>query len=75
MKETNKNRVLQEDYELEIAHRFSRFEIVVYLISIILLTALFIIAFWSGILLATDMTQGGGPLGMLMEALHIDLLL
>lgn len=63
----------EEEQEIDIG--FNRFEIVAYLISILLLIAVIVVAVWSGILLAMDKTEGGGPLGMLMEAFHIHSLL
>jgi hypothetical protein len=63
------------EQNLEIENNFSRYECIVLLISILVLTSFFIIAAWSGILLIIGKTEGGGPLGMLMNALHIQLLL
>ena len=61
--------------QVEIDETFNGYEIIIFLLSLLVLTAFFIIAVWSGILLIIGKTDGGGPLGILMNALHIQLLL
>ena len=61
--------------QVEIDETFNGYEIIIFLLSLLVLTSFFIIAVWSGILLIIGKTDGGGPLGILMNALHIQLLL
>jgi hypothetical protein len=54
---------------IEIDDNFSRYECIVFFFCILVITTFFIIAAWSGILLISGRIEGGGPLGMLMNAL------
>ncbi|HKJ65719.1 MAG TPA: hypothetical protein VJ969_09965 [Desulfopila sp.] len=54
---------------------FSRYEITVLFFSLLMVITTLIFAAWSWILLLTGDIQGGGPLGLLMKLLPINLLL
>ena len=62
-------------HEEEINEGLSYFEKAVFILSFCLLFSLGGIGVWSGLLLLTANVDGGGPLGMLMEMLPMDLFL
>jgi hypothetical protein len=66
----NVDTAIFKEQQFEIDDNISIFESIVLLLSILVLTSFFIIAVWSGILLLYGKTEGGGPLGMLMNLLH-----
>ncbi len=66
---------IDEEQLVEIENNLSRYERIVLFLSFLVLIVFFVIAAWSGILLFIGRSGGGGPLGMLMNALHIQLLL
>jgi len=64
-----------QEQQFESDDIISRYECIILLLSLLALTVFFIIAAWSAILLFIGRTEGGGPLGMLMNVLQIQLLL
>jgi hypothetical protein len=61
----------EKDGETDI--RLSVYEKCIYFISLIFLIMIFVIAAWSGILLVTGETESGGPLGIFMEMLQVNI--
>lgn len=56
------------DTHPELSHtRLTIFEKTVFFLVLTFLTAIFVIAVWSGILLFHGAVEGGGPLGIIME--------
>ena len=71
----NPERTEIAEHEEEKDEGLSNFEKTVFILSFCLLISFGVIGGWSGFLLLTENIRGGGPLGLLMEMLPLDLFL
>lgn len=66
---------INKEREEAIAGRLSSYEKTIYVLLFLMLTMILTVAAWSGILLLFGKIEGGGPLGLFVEEILVNLLL